>query len=120
MMKVKKVDYEQYHVDGCETCDYGSSYVNEISITLEDDTYIDVKIDKMYDYILSESDYMQLLANSKDIDNFIVNIIEKVKNDRYDKDLYCPVSLEGLNIRINNKYIDIVKSFKQGKIVEEK
>ena len=87
--------------------------------TFEDNTYIEVKIDKMYDYVLSESDYMQLLANSKDIDNFVINIIEKIKNDRYDKDLYCPVSLKGLTIKINGKYIDIEESLEKGKIIEE-
>ena len=87
--------------------------------TFEDNTYIEVKIDKMYDYVLSESDYMQLLANSKDIDNFVINIIEKIKNDRYDKDLYCPVSLERLTIKINGKYIDIEESLEKGKIIEE-
>ena len=118
-MEVKKVDYDQYYISGCKTCDWGSSYINEISITLEDNTYIEVKIDKMYDYVLSESDYMQLLANSKDINNFVVNIIEKIKNKRFDKNLYCPISLEGLNIKVNGKDIDIKESLKKGKIIEE-
>lgn len=119
-MEVKKVNYYQHYISGCETCDYGSSYINEISITLEDDTYIEVKIDKMYDYTLSESDYMQLLANSKDINNFVINIIEKIKNNRYDKNLYFPISVEGLDIKINDKNIDIEESLKKGKIIEQK
>ena len=118
-MNIKKVEYHQWYTDGCETCDYGSHYVNDIEITLENDTYINIKVDKMYDYTLSESDYIQLLANNKNVNDLIVNIIKKIKNKRYNEDLWCALDLEDLTIKVNNKKIDIIKTFKMGQIVYE-
>lgn len=83
MLKIKKVNYDEDFEYGCETCDWGSSYVNEIEIIFEDDTYTNIKIDRMYKYALTESDYMQLIANSNNIDEFCVNIIKKLKSKAY-------------------------------------
>ena len=75
MLNIKKVIYNEDFTSGCETCDYGSSYVNEIEIILEDETNAKIKVDRMYEYSLSESDYMKLISNSKTIDDFILNTI---------------------------------------------
>lgn len=45
---------------GCETCDYGSSYVNEFVIELTQKT-IRIEVDQMYQHALSEGYMMQLL-----------------------------------------------------------
>ena len=45
---------------GCPTCDYGSEYINEIDITLTHHT-VYIKLNQMYNYILSEGQMMKLL-----------------------------------------------------------
>ena len=51
---------DTYYIPGCETCDYGSEYINDITITLTK-YKIHALINEMYDYALSESDVMKLL-----------------------------------------------------------
>ena len=119
MLKIKKVNYDENFEYGCETCDYGSSYVNEIEIIFEDDTYTNIKVDRMYKYALTESDYMQLIANSNNIDDFCVNIIKKLKNDRYDKNLRWLLELEYLTIKINGEDIDILKTLGKGRVIKK-
>lgn len=119
MLKIKKVNYDENFEYGCETCDYGSSYVNEIEIIFEDDTYTNIKVDRMYKYALTESDYMQLIANSNNIDDFCVNIIKKLKNDRYDKNLRWLLELEDLTIKINGEDIDILKTLGKGRVIKK-
>ena len=118
MLKIKKVNYDENWESGCSTCDWGSSYVNEIEITLEDGTYTNIKVDKMYDYVLSKSDYMKLIANSNTIDDFILNTIKLIKENRYDKNINWLIELEAFCISINGEYIDIIKTLKKNKIVK--
>ena len=47
-------------IPGCETCDYGSQYINDITIVLTG-YKIHAILNKMYGYALSESDVMKLL-----------------------------------------------------------
>lgn len=59
------VDYkdDMRHIPGCETCDYGSEYINDITITMT--RYkIHALLNEMYDYALSESDVMMILLPS--------------------------------------------------------
>jgi hypothetical protein len=48
---------------GCETCDYGSSYINSFTIKLTTGL-IYVKIDSMYEYALSEDYMMKLMLRN--------------------------------------------------------
>lgn len=113
MLNIKKVNYDENWESGCETCDWGSSYVNEIEIILEDGTYTNIKIDKMYDYALSKSDYMQLIANSNDINDFIINILKKIKENSYKGNINWKIELEALSITVNGEEIDILKLLKE-------
>lgn len=56
------VNYEDdmRYTPGCETCDYGSEYINDITITLTK-YKVHALINEMYGYALSESDVMRLL-----------------------------------------------------------
>ena len=56
------VNYEDdmRSIPGCETCDYGSEYINDITITLTK-YKIHALLNEMYGYALSESDVMKLL-----------------------------------------------------------
>ena len=58
------VNYEDdnYNYEGCPTCNYGSEYINEIDITLTH-YKIHVKINQMYEYVLSEGDMMRLFLS---------------------------------------------------------
>lgn len=119
MLNIKKVNYDERFTSGCETCDYGSSYISEIEITLEDDTYANVKVDKMYEYALSESDYMKLIPNSETIDDFILNIIKLIEEKSYRKDISWEISLRNLWITKNGEDINLPKSLEENKIVIE-
>lgn len=112
MLNIKKINYDENYECGCETCDYGSSYISEIEIILEDGNYINIKVDKMYDYALSESDYMKLLSNSESIDEFCINIIKLIRDKRYDKDISFVIQLENLNITINGQELKILETLK--------
>lgn len=58
---IEKVNYELgEYFEGCETCDYGSSYLSNLTIKTDKCT-IKFEFDKMYDYV-SESDIMKMLS----------------------------------------------------------
>lgn len=57
---------DNYHYDGCETCDFGSEYVNEYDIKMTKGVLV-VKIEQMYDYALTEGFMMSTML--KNIDN---------------------------------------------------
>lgn len=67
MMEIEKITYETGNCTrGCDTCDFGSSYITKLSIRTDNSCQIDFEFDTMYDYI-SESDLMKIL--SKEYDN---------------------------------------------------
>lgn len=119
MLKIKKVNYDENFEYGCKTCDYGSSYVNEIEIIFEDDTYTNVKVDRMYKYALTESDYMQLIANSDNIDDFCVNVIKKIKSEAYQHNLKWLIDIDDLIITVNGEKIDILKTLTKGRVIKK-
>lgn len=47
---------------GCDTCDYGSEYINEMNIELTKHE-IHVEVKDMYNYLLSIGDVIKILAN---------------------------------------------------------
>jgi hypothetical protein len=81
-MKIIKVNYNQgEYTEGCETCDYGSSYITNLEI-ITDYCKISFECDTMYDYI-SESDLMQFLAQ-----DFVAEweLVQKFKKQFIDED----------------------------------
>ncbi|MFK3936550.1 hypothetical protein ACI2JA_03410 [Alkalihalobacillus sp. NPDC078783] len=48
---------------GCETCDYGSSYINDFSV-ITTKGRLDLSLDAMYEYSVSEGFLMQLFLNN--------------------------------------------------------
>ena len=60
-----KYEDDSWHIPGCPTCNYGSSYITEIDITLT--CYkVRIKIDTMYTYALSEGDMMRIFLSEYD------------------------------------------------------
>lgn len=65
------VNYEDdsYSFGGCPTCNYGSSYITEIDLTLTK-YKVNIRTEKMYDYVISEGDMMKIfLSNYEEITN---------------------------------------------------
>lgn len=56
-------DLEYY--EGCPTCNYGSSYINEYDIDLVT-SHVHIEVSQMYEYLLSEGDMMKLLLSNVD------------------------------------------------------
>lgn len=62
---ILKVNYDSHSSSGCETCDYGSSYINEFSISMTTGR-IEIEIDNMYEYAVSESYMMETILYNVD------------------------------------------------------
>lgn len=56
---------DTWHYDGCETCDYGSEYVNEYTIQMTKGV-LEIKLEQMYDYALTEGFMMTALLGNID------------------------------------------------------
>lgn len=81
-MKIERVYYDQTcEHGGCETCDYGSNYLSEITIKIDGRTF-NIQINHMYNWF-RESDLMQFLCRNvektENIDEFIKLIREDVE-----------------------------------------
>ena len=61
------IKQDNWSSPGCETCDYGSSYVNELSVYLTK-YKITAEVDQMYNYLLSDGDLFKIfLRNIEEI-----------------------------------------------------
>ena len=117
-MNIKKINYNEDYFEGCETCDYGSQYINNLEIIENDDTTIIITIDNMYEYAFSEADLMKLLYATDTIEDFIVSAINKfVENYRNFFTSITPSDneiknrLSDLDITYNNKSVDVKETF---------
>ena len=96
---------DNYHYDGCPTCDYGSEYINEIDITLVHHT-IHIKTNQMYEYALSEGQMIRLFLTEYDTirtmteKEFIDWINEKLIEITHDefKENFCGRTIEEFKV----------------------
>ena len=101
------VDYNDdcYSYGGCPTCDYGSEYINEIDITLT--CYkIHVKVNQMYEYVLSEGQVMKLFLsehdtiqamNEKDFIDWFKEKLYEVTHDKF-QEAICGRCIEEFDV----------------------
>jgi len=92
---ILEVKSDTWSERGCNTCDYGSSYVNEFEVELtSSDVYIE--IDNMYEYAMSEGSMMEIMlknieeiktmSESSFIDWLKAKIEKEVEENYCDKD----------------------------------
>lgn len=81
---IVSIDQDKTYFAGCQTCDYGSNYINNIRITTI--KYIlSISVEKMYEHALSEGDMMKiLLPNCESIQamqelDFLQWLVKEVK-----------------------------------------
>lgn len=62
---IKEIYTDTLCYQGCDTCDYGSRFINEFTVVLTSGR-IDIELNKMYTYTLSEDYLMRLFLNNVD------------------------------------------------------
>ena len=105
-MEVKDVIYDSEYVAGCETCDYGSEYIDDIKIVFNDDNILKIKTNTSYGYIFSAADYIKIICNSNNIKDIILNLLLKGKS-----------YLEDIEIAINDSFINTKETFEKSELV---
>jgi len=93
--RVKDIQTDNYFSPGCETCDYGSEYVNEIEFLFSDGKKTVLKISRMYDFgDYSYGDLMKLILNAvdefgimskEDFVDFVKRDIERKTSNQFPK-----------------------------------
>ena len=97
-MKIEKINYETGgYASGCETCDFGSSYITNLTIETEN-CIIKFECDTMYDY-LSESDLMKFFSKDFDNEQILINQFEEFLDPTL-----LSSSLNDLKITTNYKF----------------
>lgn len=83
--KFEYYDDDTYKYGGCPTCDYGSEYINELSIRTTN-YCINIELNQMYEYAFSTADAIQMFAinlgvmSERDFINYI-----KAEFEKYDE-----------------------------------
>lgn len=62
---IENINTDEEHYPGCPTCDYGSQYINDVEVILTKHI-IRASFIKMYSYVLSSGDLMQILLPNAD------------------------------------------------------
>ena len=65
-VNIIEISTDSFSYSGCETCDYGSSYINEIHFWFDDGTSELFQISQSYEYICSEQDLILFFVNNLD------------------------------------------------------
>lgn len=103
---------DNYHYDGCPTCNFGSEYINEVDITLTHYA-IHFKTNQMYEYVLSEGQMMKLflseyntiqaMTESEFVDWFKVKLSEITEDDF--NETFCGRIVEEFTVKeLTNDY----------------
>lgn len=105
-MKVKHIEYDSYGSSGrCPTCNYGSLYVDDITITYEDGEIVRFVLETNSE-IISESDWMVILGNSSTKEEVIEEWVSRVSryvSDDSDDYAYYSITNGGIKTKYNVK-----------------
>jgi hypothetical protein len=83
---ITNISTDTYSYSGCETCDWGSQYINEFEVTLTT-REVKVEVNQMYSYELSEDYLMKLFITNIDAIRqmteveFVIWLDTKLKED---------------------------------------
>ena len=61
---VVDIKTDEFFIEGCETCDHGSQYIQKVGFEFDDDRYFELRFEKMYSYTLDVELFTQLLLNN--------------------------------------------------------
>lgn len=61
---VVNIKTDEFFIEGCETCDHGSQYIQKVGFEFDDDRYFELRFEKMYSYPLDVELFTQLLLNN--------------------------------------------------------
>jgi hypothetical protein len=62
---IYKIESDSDAFSGCETCDHGSSYINEFIFTMEKGTIL-IESDQMYEHAMTDGYMMELILPNVD------------------------------------------------------
>jgi len=63
---IKEIETDTSHYRGCETCDYGSCYTNELTIYFENSPRLYIEASQEYDYPLNMDFLMKIFLQNID------------------------------------------------------
>ena len=116
-MEIKDIKYKQKFEPGfCDTCDYGSHYINKIQFEI-DGNKIEIETNQMYEYTLTEAEYMRLLNESDTLDKFYTNMFDLIASKG--SSIQQREVHEAMEMRINGEYIDLLQSCLYGRPIEK-
>ena len=61
---VVNIKTDEFFIEGCETCDHGSQYIQKVAFDFDDDRHFELRFEKMYSYTLDVELFTQLLLNN--------------------------------------------------------
>lgn len=79
-MKIIDVIYDSQHIQGCPTCDYGSTYLTDFTLIYDDEHEVNFRIEGENGSLLSEGRLMTILANTSDEQEIKEAIIQNCKD----------------------------------------
>lgn len=80
--KLISYDDDTRFYDGCPTCDYGSEYINEITVRTTNHTF-EAKFNQMYEYAMTTADAIKIFAVGI-AEMTEINFIEYLKQKFYE------------------------------------
>lgn len=61
---VVDIKTDEFFIEGCETCDHGSQYIQKVAFDFDDDRHFELRFEKMYSSTLDVELFTQLLLNN--------------------------------------------------------
>jgi len=79
-MKIIDVIYDSSYIQGCPTCDYGSTYLSDFTLVYEDEHELNFRIEGVNGRLISEGKLMTILANTSNEEEIKKEVIQQCEN----------------------------------------